>query len=367
MASGAAIRSSTAAALALSLLISPHVRSGRAAAQAEEAHTAEALFDQGRQLMASEQYEQACTKFSASHRLDPAVGTLLNLGYCWKQMGKAASAWTAYREAASLAYWQRQREREAFARSEAAELEARLARLTINVTEADHPGLELRRNGTVVPRDVWGVEVPVDPGEYTIEAVAPDRSRFATKVSVQAAAKAAVSVPALEPLAESASLPEGGAAPGAQAASSAPMPATEALSAQAALPGAVAHTDSDSVLPALAIGVGSAGLVAFGVAGFFALRMQSQDDAARSICPDDRVLCRDSDVQRHEDRKESAHDSRTAAFVSAGIGAACAIGAVVLLVAAPDAPDDAGARVPTPAIAVGVAPGELMVVARGRL
>src|SRR5262245_50071789 len=145
--SGGAVRS-VGRVLVLFVLAASHLCVSRAAAQTlpvADDSTAEALFDQGRKLMAAQQYNEACPKFSASHRLDPALGTLLNLAYCWKLLGKAASAWSAFREAASLAYWQHQRQREAFARSEAAELEPKLARLNVYVADADQHALELRR------------------------------------------------------------------------------------------------------------------------------------------------------------------------------------------------------------------------------
>jgi hypothetical protein len=337
----------------------------RAAAQVAAEPSAEALFDQGRKLMATQQYEEACPKFAASHRLDPALGTLLNLAYCWKQVGKVASAWTAYREAASLAHWQRQSERELFARAEAAELEGRLARLNIRVADADLPGLELRRNGVPVPPDVWGVEVPVDPGEYTIEAVAPDRSRFATKVTVQAASAAVVHVPVLEKrAAPSVPAAEPTAPPVVAPARTAPVAAPRNHAPPP--PTAHARADTGSVLPALSIAVGAAGLVAFGVAGFFALRMEAQDAEARRICPDEEGPCSADEVLRHRDRQAAAHASRSAAYVGAGVGTACVIAAIALYVAAPAAADPGVARARTSSVTVGVARGEFTIVTGGR-
>ncbi|MBK7777474.1 MAG: hypothetical protein IPI43_25675 [Sandaracinaceae bacterium] len=64
---------------------------------------AEALFREGRRLMEEGNYDEACPKFEASNRLDVAVGTLLNLGVCWEQGGRLASAWATFLEAAALA------------------------------------------------------------------------------------------------------------------------------------------------------------------------------------------------------------------------------------------------------------------------
>ena len=94
---------------------------------------AEALFDDAKKLMAAKHYAEACPKFADSQRLDPGVGTLLNLGLCYKQNGQTASAWSSYREAASLARSEGQSDREDLARQEAANLEPQLTKLVIEV------------------------------------------------------------------------------------------------------------------------------------------------------------------------------------------------------------------------------------------
>src|SRR5262249_39232692 len=48
---------------------------------------AEGLFDAGRKLMADGRFAEACEKFRKSEELDPAGGTLLNLGGCYERTG----------------------------------------------------------------------------------------------------------------------------------------------------------------------------------------------------------------------------------------------------------------------------------------
>src|SRR6188508_1232334 len=64
---------------------------------------AEALFIEGRRLVAEGKTAEGCAKFAESQALDPGVGTLLNLARCYERIGRTASAWTTYREAASRA------------------------------------------------------------------------------------------------------------------------------------------------------------------------------------------------------------------------------------------------------------------------
>src|SRR5260221_208371 len=81
------------------------------------------LFDEGRKAMASRDYLQAIEKLQQSQKLDPAVGTLLNLAESFATLGRSASAWSAYRDAASLAASTKQVEREKYATKKAQELE----------------------------------------------------------------------------------------------------------------------------------------------------------------------------------------------------------------------------------------------------
>ena len=60
----------------------------RASAQSAEA---EILFRDGRNLIKQGKVAEGCTKLAASERLEPSVGTLLNLGDCNEKLGHVAS------------------------------------------------------------------------------------------------------------------------------------------------------------------------------------------------------------------------------------------------------------------------------------
>ena len=62
----------------------------------EESTTAEALFRAGREAMKQGDYEEACPRLRESQRLDPALGTLLNLALCEEELSNLLAAWRHY-------------------------------------------------------------------------------------------------------------------------------------------------------------------------------------------------------------------------------------------------------------------------------
>lgn len=184
----------TAAACALTIVLA----STAATAQQPDVAGAETLFEQGRQLIAEGRYKEACPKFAESQRLAPAAGTALNLASCYEKQGQTATAWGMYRDAISLSIASSQTVREQFARDRAAELEPKLIKLVVAVSSQE-AGIELRRDGTVMTRAQWGTPIPVDPGEHTIEAIAPKKRKWTNTIQATVEGQTVtVTVPGLE-------------------------------------------------------------------------------------------------------------------------------------------------------------------------
>jgi hypothetical protein len=144
-----------------------------AAAQSQDAAAAEVLFRAGRTAADAGDYATACAKFHESERLDPALGTLLNIADCEEKLGRLATAWTAYEEVAQRL--PDDDERHTIAATRSAALGPRLPRLRIRLA-ADAPlGTQVQRDGVALGAASLDTLLPVDPGKHAVETTAPRR------------------------------------------------------------------------------------------------------------------------------------------------------------------------------------------------
>jgi serine/threonine-protein kinase len=291
------------------------------AQSASDKAAAEALFDEGKRLLDAKRYAEACPKLADSQRLDPGVGTLLNLALCYKLNGQTASAWSTYREAAAQARTARQEEREQLARDEAAELEKVLTRLVVEVSPeaAAIPGLEIKRDGAPVLRGLWGVPIPVDPGVRKIAASAPGRKTLLLDARAEGAgATAKLVIPALEAGDET-------AAPPVVAATAPVTPAPAPAPAPAPPPGEPSDGSGQRTAGWIIGGVGAVGVVTAVIVG---LVSRAQSEAADK-----------SSGSQRADYRDGAETTKTIAFVSAGVGVAALTTGIILLATAPSKPE----------------------------
>jgi len=289
----------------------------------EEKATAEAVFEEGMRLIKQGNFAAACPKFEMSQRVEPAVGTMLYLAECYEKTNRTASSWAMFREAASLAETSGQVERMKTAQARAARLEPRLAWLTVDVSkEALVPGLQIRRNGALLAPELSGTESPVDPGEVQVEASAPGRVTYATKVKVAAKGHVSVSIPALQAAPDA--TPVATVAPVVAHSESAPPPAgtPPSASTQPSPAPAPAKAEHASPLPWI---VGGVGVAALGVGTYFGLRAISNADKARDLCPNG-----DCNDPAGKTAADDAHTQATISNVSFVLGAAAVATGVVL-------------------------------------
>jgi hypothetical protein len=153
------------------------------AARADDKQAAaQAAFDEGRLLMARKQYDQACARFEASQKLDPAPGTLANLATCEEARGRLATAWAEWITVRDRSARDGHARREQQARAHIDALVPRLPRLRLEVIDAT-VGLEVLRNGAVVPPELYAEPFPVDPGPQIIEVRGPGKLPWRTEAA----------------------------------------------------------------------------------------------------------------------------------------------------------------------------------------
>jgi serine/threonine-protein kinase len=251
---------------------------------------------------------------------------MLYLAECYEKLGRTASAWAVFREAASAARAEGQAERAKTGSARADRLEPQLSKLTVHVVVANAPaGLAVLRNGELLPSGVWGVPVPVDPGEQHLEARAPGRIGWSVSVNLPAnGATLNVDVPELA----LASQPVAAVAPVA-------VGATE-VAGPAPAPAPVGATSSSAPAPErtwqkpLALIVGGVGIVGLGVGAYFSARAISKNNELDKACPGS-TGCNESD--RHLETE--AHSAATAANVFVISGAVLLASGVVLYLTSP--------------------------------
>lgn len=318
MTSGARLRrAAVLSSLGLALL------TGRVArAQGNDKVAAEALFEQARSLMASGKFADACPKFADSQRLDPSPGTLLNLASCYEKLGRTATSWATYREAASAANAAGRADYVAAAQRHADALAPKLAKLTATVTQPVE-GLQVKRDGVDVARSEWGVPIPIDTGSHAIEASAPGYKPWSSNVDVpQDGAAITVTVPALE------------AAPTSPTPAPAPPPALAPAPAPAPA-GPPPDPSTGSTQRILGVVIGGVGVVGLGIGGAFALVAKNKYNDSLPDCQTANPnVCNSSGVQT----RNAALGDGNAATVAVVIGAAALVGGAVIWLTAPSAP-----------------------------
>jgi serine/threonine-protein kinase len=284
-----------------------------AEATPEDRASADQLYNDASKLMSAAKYAEACPKLGASQKLDPAIGTLLKLGFCFTYTGQTASAWASFNDAEAMARKAGDRARGDEAAKRARELSPKLSKLVIESAAAD---VEVRRDGAVVDRGVLGTALPVDPGAHAITASAVGRETWSGSVLVApGAGTTTLRVPALE------------AAAAAPIAAVTPPPgaAEPAAAGPAPAPGW-------SMQRKVAVGVGAVGLAGIVVGSVFGAMTLSKTGAGKSHCS--------TEVTPHcdpEGRKLYADATTTAnvSNVAMAVGGAAVIGGVVLFLTAP--------------------------------
>jgi hypothetical protein len=278
--------------------------SAHAGPSAADKKAADALFEEGRAHVEAGEFLLGCPKLLASYKLDPTVGTLLNLADCHQRAGQTATAYEKFQAAAELAKKLGRADREKTARDRLDLLEPQLTKLALELKE---PGdVTITLDGTPISRQDAQAPIRVDPGAHTLFVAAPDRKPFSVTLEAKEPGKTyPVVVPALTR--------EGEEPPVVAPKPKVPPPEEPAPSNARRTTGFV---------------VGGIGLVLAGVGGYFGLRTFSS-------WSDSQARCNDKGCDR--EGVDLATDAKTSGFLStiglAAGGVAFATGLVLVLTA----------------------------------
>jgi hypothetical protein len=160
-------------ALALVLVATP---SFAAKSKGDEA------FEKGRAALAQGDYVGACTFFEESVKLDPAPGTVLNLGICNEKQGKYIAAVTHYKNAA-LAFGKSPAHLDAEKRAE--EAERKVALVIVRRSPNLPADARVSINGRQLKAEELEQPMRIDPGPVELSVDADGFERNVTPVRAE--------------------------------------------------------------------------------------------------------------------------------------------------------------------------------------
>lgn len=204
-------------------------------------------------------------------------------------------------------------------------LKLRVPRLTI-VVPGDVPDVEVRLDGEPILKAMWGVQIPLDPGEHKIEAKAPGRVPMARTIAMQERDSTLLEVKLAE-VTKTPPAPPATTAPSSTA--GAPPSATPAAAGDTTTKPTASGGHAGAIVTTLAAALlAGGGVVAFVVAG-------SVHDANVDACATQRSSC--------DSRKDEVRIWDSVAL-GAWIGAAALATVAVVLWASPSRVTNAPTR-----------------------
>jgi hypothetical protein len=294
-------------------------------------------FRMGRELMAQGRYEAACHEFAESEELDPAAGTMLNLGYCYEQIGKGFKAWTEYRAAATAAHDNGKSQWESDARARCVQLEASLHHVVVDVDETAYSdGVNFQLDGLPLPGDLRGKPLPVEAGRHELRATALGRAPWSHAFEIRAEQPGDVRIPVPEAEVAPASGHSGALVVGGESVNAAkPADTTTGVALpvhQGPQPGPD-HASGRSALRTAALVTAGAGVGVLALAGGFGLWAKITYDGAQCPAPGH---CTAEGIRANS----RANVEANVGSFAAGMGATALVSAVILWSIAPARPTD---------------------------
>jgi hypothetical protein len=287
---------------------------------AQDTSVAEALYEDGKRLLADGQVAAACEKLEASQHADPALGTLILMATCHEQQGRSATAWGEFTDAAAQAAAASRHDREAFARSHADALVARVHRIVVEISTVPE-GLQVALDEAQLAAGAVGTALPVDAGTHVLRVSSPGKVAWSKSLTVQDdGATEKVTVPPLEDL------------PAPPPPNPPPAATSEAPTrGEAPPPPASSSPSTRRTVAWWLVGAGGVALVTSAITGGLVIKMGN--DIA-SECPG-RSCPNQSTLGSAQNEASQGNTLSTVSTVAFGVGLASAGVGVVLLLTQP--------------------------------
>ncbi len=232
---------------------------------------------------------RGCESLEAAlvHLPDPS--SRIALADCYAGLGRTASAWSQYREAASAAHDVQAPELETLARARAKALEPELSYVTVSTWKGQD--VRVTQDGAPIHQSVLGTAVPLDPGAHVIRATAPGKRSWSKTIELGSHGDhVTVSVPVLPDDVQL--LTRELRAPGEQ-----PLPLGASLPAETDRAGSLQRT--------LGIVAGAIGIAGIATGTLFGVKAASDWGDAKAMCQP-YPYCGEDGAQLAQDAKTSA-------------------------------------------------------------
>jgi hypothetical protein len=293
-----------------------------ARAQAESTTEADLHFQHAVELMKADNCTEAVPEFLTSHKLDPSAATLVNLATCHARLGRSATAWKTYRQAAELASTEKNEALRERALQAMSIIGPTLTKLQIVSNSSAR--LSIRVNGEEI-RAYDGLPIPLDPGESVVEAAAPGKEPWRKSVNADdLGATIVIEVPDLRP---------------------APPPSPPPQNVPLLLEHPKdTHDERPIDLRVPAAVLGGAGIASILVGTVFGVSAKNNYDDSGAYCHANRC------TQPGIDLRDRAYDKATASTVTVSLGLVAVAAGVVLWFTSPHAATPPRSRRATAAV-----------------
>lgn len=158
-----------AAALSGAFAFGARVAAAQEVPSAEAAEAARRLFREGAQAAEEGRWLDARDRFRRALSVRPSPLLHYNLAYACQNAGYLVEAVDQYRSFLRIDNEPANAARRVAAQRAIAAIEPSLARINVSVAN-DEALAELAIDGRTIPQGLWGVEIPLDPGEHFVDA-----------------------------------------------------------------------------------------------------------------------------------------------------------------------------------------------------